>query len=464
MPVRLRTILRLLLRSESGIALPMARRATTIGLGLAAIPVLASMNTQRGDRHDQSNDAAFTAADSGAEIAIQRQTEMASLLSTSKPCVAKNGTKLEAAAKEGNGWCPRVPATGTETVGGGGFSYRVKPTVTNAISVVAPGTSTAGGASVNRRLLLNATSSGGGTPAVFGNESVVGIESVYLDNGASIRGNVGSNGYVQLVGGTQIENCETIRVGTNGEFKKESWQSTPCTITKGNKEYPNVVVPSENSNGRMFTAGGDTYTYSSGALAGCEAQGWQAQWCPKTKVLGLRNDSSVTLGGTAPYVFCQLQIEGGGVLKIKAGAEVQIIFESPESCGLPSGTTQLLINNGGKVEAEGAGNAMRAGFYFVGSSTRATKVKLEGGASVANFVMYAPRTSVEISNGASFRGALLGKTITMHGGTWIRPEGSEFKPDENLPVEKTGSGGTYAQGAYVECSSTLNEAEPSTGC
>jgi hypothetical protein len=454
-----------LLRSESGIALPMAILATVIGLGLAAIPVMASMDTQGGDRHNQSSAAAYTAADSAVELAIQRQSKMSSKVTTSLPCVKKNGTKLEAVAKEASGWCPRVPTTGTESVGTGGFSYRVKPVSTSAISVVATGTSTAGGGTVNSRVLANATSSGGtsSTPTIFGTEGVIGVEYIYLDNGASITGNVGSNGYVQLVGGTEIKNCETIRVGT--EFKKESWQSTPCTVTKGTKEYPPVVVPSENSNGRMFTAGGDTYYYSGGALAGCGAQSWQAQWCPTTKVLGLRNETTVTLGGTAPYVFCQLQIEGAGVLKIKAGVKVQIIFESPEKCGLSSGTTQLLINNGGKVEAEGAsGNEMRAGFYFVGGSS-ASNVKLEGGASVTNFVMYGPKTSIEISNGASFRGAMLGKTITMHGGTWIKPEGSEFKPDENLPIEKTSTGGgTYSQGSYAECTSTVNETEPSTGC
>ncbi len=85
---------------RAGIALPMAMLATVIGLALASVPILASIDTQRGDRRNQSSDAAFTAADSGAELAVQRQTQMASLLTTSKPCVKKNGTKLEAVATE----------------------------------------------------------------------------------------------------------------------------------------------------------------------------------------------------------------------------------------------------------------------------------------------------------------------------------------------------------------------------
>lgn len=464
MRTRVRQALANVFKSEAGIALPMAMLATVIGLALASIPILASMDTQRGDRRNQSSDAAFTAADSGAELAVQRQTQMASLLTTAKPCVKKNGTKLETVATETGGWCPRVPTTGTETVGNGGFSYRVKPT-TNAISVVSTGASTAGGTSVNRRVLLNATSSGGTTPIVFGSEGVIGLESVTMDNGVSISGNVGSNGNITMTGGASIKECETVRVGTGKSLITSNGAGTSCGTTTGNKEYPNVVVPTENSNGRMFTAGGDTYTYSSGALAGCGAQSWQAQWCPTTKILGLRNDATVTLGGSAPYVFCQLQIEGAGVLKIKAGTTTRIVFESPEACGLPSGTTQLLVNNGGKIEAEGAAaGEVRAGFYFVGSSTSATKVKFEGGSSATNFVLYGPRTEVELTNGATFSGAILGKTITMHGGTWVRPNSSSFKPDEGLQVEKTASGGTFSPGAYVECSSSGGETEPSSGC
>jgi hypothetical protein len=453
-----------LLHSERGIALPVAMLITVIGLGLAAVPIMASINTQSNDRRDQSNDAAFTAADSGAELAVQRQSLMASKLSTSKPCVKKNGTTLEAVAKEATGWCPRVPTTGTETVGNGSYSYRVKPT-TGSIAVVVSGTSTTGGRSVNRRLMVNAASTAS-TPVVFGAEAVVGIESVLMDNGTHVQGNVGSNGNVTLEGGAGIEDCETVRVGTGKELITRNGASASCGVTKGSREYPNVVVPSETSNGRMFTAGGDTYTYSSGAIAGCGAQGWQAQWCPTTKILGLRNDSTVTLGGSpAPYVFCQLQIEGAGVLKIKAGVRVQIIFESPESCGLPSGTTQLLVNNGGKIEAEGAsGEEMRAGFYFVGSSSRTTYAKFEGGSSTSNFVLYGPRTNVELTNGASFRGAMVGKTFTMHGGTTVRPESSSFNPDESLPVEATASGGAYTPSSYIECSAAGNETEPSTGC
>ena len=193
---------------------------------------------------------------------------MASKLSTSKPCVKATGTSLEAVAKEGTGWCPRVPTTGTESVGNGGFSYRVKPTSTKAISVVATGSSTAGGGNVNRRVLVNAASSGGATPIVFGAEGVVGLEWIKMSGSASIYGNAGSNGYIDWTeGNPSMPGCTQMR----GEFRKLSWQTTPCPAVQETRTYPNVVVPSENSNGRMFTAGGDTYTWSNGAFGGCNS-------------------------------------------------------------------------------------------------------------------------------------------------------------------------------------------------
>jgi hypothetical protein len=464
---RLRHACRRLLHDERGIALPVAMLITVIGLGLAAIPIMASVNTQSGDRRDQSSDAALTAADSGADLAIQRQTMMTAKVTTAKPCVKKSGTTLEAVATEASGWCPRVPTTGTETVGSASFSYRVKPT-TGAMSVVSTGTSTAGGKSVNRRLMVNATSSGGTTPTVFGSEGVVGLEWIKMLGSASIYGNAGSNGYIDWTGGNpSMPGCTQMR----GEFRKLDWQTTPCPAVKETRTYPDVVVPETNSNGRMFTAGGDTYTWSNGALGGCGASA--ASWCPTTKVLKLTNDATVTLGGEAPYVFCQLIIQDNTQLTMAAGKKIQIIFESPEKCGLASGTAQMRVENSGRIVSQSyspsKGNYSAPGFYFVGSTEsgskfRQTKLIMNGAATGNNVIIYGPKTDIEITNGASFGGAVLGKTVYLDGGTRTKPEGTgSFDPDENLPVASSG-GGTYAQSAFIECTSTANETTPSTGC
>jgi hypothetical protein len=462
MTARLLNGWRRFLRSERGIALPVAMFVTVIGLALAAVPIMASVNSQGADQRDQLSDAALTAADSGAELAVTRQALMTSKLTAARPCVAAGGTTLEAVAATANGWCPRVPTTGSEAAGRGGFSYRVRPT-TKAISVVSTGTASGSDGTATRRLLVNASSPGAVQSSVFGNEGVVGVESVTLSGGTKVEGNVGTNGDIHMSDGSKINGCEDVRVGEGGEVVSTSnGTKVNCGVVTGNREYPNVVVPTQTSNGRMFTAGGDTYAFSNGAIGGC-ASSSAPLWCPTSRVLKIYN-SSVYLSGTAPYVFCQLSIEGSGHLIVPEGKKVQIIFDSPESCGLPNGSTQLFVTNGSKIEVEGVANEVRAGFYFVGSPTLTTWATFEGGSNTSNFVLYGPRTNIKLTNGAKYGGAILGKSYFQDGGTWIKPEGSGFNPDENLPVEKTVPGGPYLRGAYIECSSTPNEAEPSAGC
>jgi hypothetical protein len=448
---------------------------TVIGLGLATVPIMASINSQRGSERDQASDAALAAADSGSEIAISRQTLMASTLSSSKPCIKMNGAKLESVVVEASGWCP---AFGPTTVGNASYTYRVKPTYTASgatISVIATGTATAGGRTTTRRVLVNA-SGAGAAPIVFGTEAVVGVDSVTMTNG-TIYGEVGSNGNIEWPNGdAHIQDCSKVRVGSpSGAFNKQSWQTYPCTIVKENRTYPNVVVPATNSNARMFTAGGDTYTYSNGALAGCGAASWQASWCPTTKVLYLTSDAKVTLGGTAPYVLCQLKMDNDSKLYMAAGAHIQIIFDSPENCNLPSGTTQFSLENGAALKSlsysPGTGDYSAPGLYFVGSTStgtsfRSTKIYMDGGTSGNNMIIYAPRTAIEIKAGASFGGAILGKSVYMDGGTRVKPEGTgSFNADEDMPVESTGGTSSFAQAAYVECTAAPTvESEPASGC
>ncbi|HVV90643.1 MAG TPA: hypothetical protein VHB53_09130, partial [Solirubrobacterales bacterium] len=73
---RLLQALRELRRSERGVALPVAITVTFIGLGLAAVPVLASINTQHGDSRNQGSNQALAAAEAGANLALLRQSQM----------------------------------------------------------------------------------------------------------------------------------------------------------------------------------------------------------------------------------------------------------------------------------------------------------------------------------------------------------------------------------------------------
>src|SRR5690349_16270740 len=91
--------LRLLVRSEAGMALPTAMRATAASLALGGAAVMSSVDVQSGSKRDGGSKSAIAAADAGANVAMQRLNRYGDALSAEKPCVNLNtGGQLEAGA------------------------------------------------------------------------------------------------------------------------------------------------------------------------------------------------------------------------------------------------------------------------------------------------------------------------------------------------------------------------------
>src|SRR5213080_4792597 len=129
-----------LVRSERGMALPVALFAMIAGTALASAAVVATVNVQQGSHRDSSTKSAIAVADAGANIARSRINRYAVVLAT-KPCLKLGATGvLEGAVAESDGWCPAVAGT----VGGGKYSYRVSPAGSTCgeyrLCVVATGT------------------------------------------------------------------------------------------------------------------------------------------------------------------------------------------------------------------------------------------------------------------------------------------------------------------------------------
>lgn len=120
---RLRLALGQLRRSERGIALPMALMVTVVGMGLAAVPVVASINSQGGNQHNQGANEALAAAEAGAEWALHKQGALHTEEGDKQLCVSSAGVT--------GGWCPEEPtssSTGAVVPGSVGlatYTYRV---------------------------------------------------------------------------------------------------------------------------------------------------------------------------------------------------------------------------------------------------------------------------------------------------------------------------------------------------
>ncbi len=120
----LRHRLRTLIRSESGMALPVAMMATIASVALAGAAVVSSVDVQHGTKRDSGSKSAIAAADAGASVARLRLNRYASTMSAEEPCLQIGlGGTLEAGAAAADGWCSPIEGA----VGNGTYTYRVSP-------------------------------------------------------------------------------------------------------------------------------------------------------------------------------------------------------------------------------------------------------------------------------------------------------------------------------------------------
>ncbi len=462
---------------------------TVVALGFAAVPIIASLNTQSGATRDQAGNSALAAAEAGINLAVLRQSQV--VPPATSPCVTESGGALVsgAAATSGAvGWCPAV---GPKTVGSGTFTYRVKPcysgsacyaSPTNKIIVVGTGTATANGRTVSRRVAVTATSSAGTASAatnVFSNGQVVGIDSLTLEGNSKVHnGGAGSNGQVKLIDSSKV--CGALRYGPGTTSPVGGVSYVPAAerpysngtgggvcyppgypITQGVVTYPPVSLPADiatnNSNGRLAAGPSEDVSGETRCFR-CNLS-----WNASNRTLEIKY-STLTMAGTAPYFLCGLTLTGGAKIIPAPGSKLRFFFDSPKNCPGLNGANQLTIDGGTSVLPD-AGNG--PGFYFAGSptGTPASKVFFGRGASSYQMVIYAPYSSVVVEGGINLSGAILGRTLYFAGGAQINEVGVFTPPSSEEFVEVTATAPTpFARTAFIECSAAGSETEPATGC
>jgi hypothetical protein len=485
----LRRRCRELLHGEEGIALPMALMITVIAMGLTAVPILASINTDTGDTRDQNSNVALAAAEAGMSLALLRQNQLEP--TSTEPCVTVSSGKLAKAKAQTSGtqsgWCSAVALTSSSTPApppGTEVSYSVKPCypqsncagVTacgaseNYVKVVSTGKATVAGRPVQRRIATVACSKSEtktetkeektSPPDVWAAGQMVGVEWVKLANNAQVyNGGLGTNGSIKEFQGS-ANVCGVVQYGVeyvkpnNGSENPPPNCSAGRTFVKGTAEYPPVSLPAniatENSNSLLVNGG-------------------NVAWNASNRTLQL-NYNSLTLNGSKPYFLCQLVLAGGGQLLMASGSKIRIFFDNPANCPGLNNAVQLQIANGTYV---GPDSANGPGFYFVGSDTlNASRIELGGGSNVSQFVVYAPKSTVQANNGVNVNGAVVGRTLELQGGAQINKNGKFTPPpteDFLSTTTKTTTTTTteqkpFARKSFVQCSSTGATEVPESGC
>lgn len=475
----IRRRLRLLLRSEQGIALPVALFTTIAAMALAGVAVLSSVDVQHGTTRDSGSKSAIAAADAGANVALQRQNRYASSLDESHPCLNFDSEgKLEAGpeVEAEPGWC--APVEGE--VGGAIYVYRVS-TVGGVcggheVCVVSTGTAS----DVSRRVELSLDQAGiGGVFDRTGLEEkllqesagkeltekelkeleeqlqaeieadahggsvagLVGKDEITVSGNGDIRVGVGTNGDLVTSGNASI--CGDIQVGIGKKWTKSgnAKQCSGYNFTEGTQSLPEVssFIPSDiathNSNGRITMC-------SKGLPAECQKDTYTGgSWSstqpfnPSNRSINLSGNTTLTVGG-GDYWLCSLSFSGNSKLIMAAGAHVRFFFDTPEHCGTSS---QINMSGNNEITATGykpgLGQFDMPGFYLLGSTSLTSQVNLSGNNSTTDeFVIYGPNSYINISGNATFKGIVAGKRIAMSGNGKIEQDVGFQAPAEIRPA------------------------------
>lgn len=467
---RLRRRMRLLVRSEHGMALPTALFATVASLGLASAAVMSSVDVQRGTKRDSDSKSAIASVDAGVNVARMRLNRYQAGLSEKTPCIGPAGEAQTPVA----GWCP---ATAPETVGASTFSYQFSAVgggVCGGYDLCVVATGSADG--VTRRVQVTFDGDGlvgsgneekegeekEGKEGVSekgnkggwggGSEGVIGVDKVEIYNNADARVGVGTNGDVVVHNNANV--CGNVRhgVGKKATFENNADQCDGYTTTEGNATMPPVTsfmpvsIATNNSNYRLVKC---TKTSPVKEPVGCQSDTYNKSWSstepwnPSTRTINASNNATLTLGG-GDYFVCKLELSNNVDLIMAEGSQVRIFFDTPENCKLTAGAKQIYIRNNAAVTSTGyqpdEDQFAMPGFYVIGSPTIPTTVEWKNNSGNANeLILYAPNSNVILENNATFYGAVAGKTVLLENNVEVtRDEGFEIPPGLD-PWQKQGS-------------------------
>lgn len=436
---------------EHGFAVPTVMLAMIASFGLGTATIVASIGAQEGTTRDENSKAALAVAEAGIENAMLRyNTIRTSATTTADDCVPVGSSGVAA-----NGWCAGPPVSGT--IDRGSYSYWVKPTAavgTTPAQVTVVSTGEVDG--VLRRVKVTADSAAEGFKP-FLNASVIGLDSITLANGGSeIHANVATNGSIS-VGSNSGVFCDYAQVGPGRGFNQGPNTTVTCPATPGEISLPPVNpgdVATNNSNGRICNLD---------PMAGTPCS--LARWNPTTKRLDLASNDSLTLGaagGTFNYAFCRIHLGSNSYLSVAQGATVRLYLLAPEACG--GETNPLELDSNSDLKTTGPG-ATRFQILVVGSLSIPTTANLRSNTSAINcdqeFVLYAPRTTLNMASNTDICGGVAAKSVTLSSNTTVIANNTA---DEwELPGEDVAA--HYGEpGGFAECAVTQSYSVPDGGC
>jgi Tfp pilus assembly protein PilX len=452
---------------QDGFLMPTTIAVLAVSLLLVAAAIATAFYANQASNKDRWATRAQQAADAGVASAAYRLNRLDAGDHVTTPCVSVNAsgslTLISYLPLAGGNWCPTV----TEDVGGdASYSYAVQvvigvgsaPTLTWV--VVSTGTSHG----VTRRVAVDLGAPTG--QPLFGGNGVSSLKTVSLSQGASVLGNVVTNGDINLSNSSTI--CPGSATPGPGKQVSQSTNSTVCNVLS--TDTPISLAPVNPGNSATVNDNGRLGCVVDAVHDACTNPG-SVSWNPTTRRLALSSNATLTLGGSI-YSFCQLDVGNNSSLIVapKSGSAVRIYIDAPENCANnPQNLDIGGITKTNKATIVNTNTDPRTlQIYVVGSPTGCSSlplptpsrcaVTLSNNLSIAG-VIYAPYSAVTLDQNVKIDGAVAASQVQMS-------NSSTVTYDSLVSGLTSGVFPLFRQKDYRECTSmspTATQA-PDTGC
>ena len=448
---------RRLCASESGVALPVALAVVMVVSALASVAARAAIvsnnQTERDMRVKQATQAAFAGLQ-----ALRYQVNL--LQPPATHCVLKDATTgaLSVAVSQSNGWCDAQ----TEDLGDGlSYTARISSgtnvTVNSQLLSTRRIVSTGSSGSVQRRVALSVNAATG-APIFPPGYAITSLNSVDFGNSVRVAGGLASNGNVTLRNSAQVCGPVTPGPGKTLTFHNSAGVCGGFSTGPAQQDFQLQPVDLEGSTTTNHDARITAAVTGTGTPADVCTSCDQIEWDPATRVLKLRNDSTLTLSGDV-YNFCQLELHNSAQLIVAArppNSPLKVYIDTPESCGTGLGSA-VFRNNTGIVNLNSDPTTFQ--IRVAGSPTAATSVSFENSFDASMIMaVYAPQSTVSMHNNLSLIGALAGKHVHMQNNT-------QLTYHERIGDIASGSSiRVYNDQDYVECTTAATGSLPDDGC
>lgn len=442
------------LKDERGVAMIVAIGVIAVTLAIVATVAVAALQLSFSTNQTVENNQALQVAQTGLQVATYR---LNFLQPSSSQCVTN-----VVASPSGN-YC----AGYTQSVGNNGsFTYYTSPVMSGSqtcagLTIVNSNTvtqrcivsiGTVNG--VSRRLQVRVSAFGGGS--LFPINGILSLTGATVSNSATINGVLGTNGQITMSGAAVVNSAQLGPSAPAPSLKGSAkiGSTSYNTVAQG----PFVLSPVQtgntatvNDNQRIVNG------LSNPTVSPYDTSSGNVTYNASTRALSIANGGSLTLTGST-YNFCSLSLAGAATITIPASDSVRIFIDSPDdpTSGCPAGSGGFTMSNGTVFNGP-PGVATALQFYIYGLNNDSQVINLDGNAQLYASI-YAPQSTIDISNSGGLTGAIASYGLIMTG----NPSFTWYSGDSSLTSSVTELGYTTA---WHECGPLPSgSTDPSTGC